>query len=888
MEDTTRPALVTTRIDRVELTNEDRYYRPGTGSSTSLSLEARAGRLEISSGLSASQARKERSPVSPRRKRARSNSPIAIRVAEPSLERESVSSRSGRRKARADAAASRLANNYIPERDQLVRRRSVSPRNFSQPNDNDRLFRRGHDEDLMQVDHFDQRPGRLLGKQEDDNREYRGRSRDRDYPQAYDRRPDSREPPYRTYQSSQRSRSPPPRTDTRYADRGREPEPREQEQERWDRDAQQNRRHADPAPPSRYREISPRPVPELSSRSGRDREVHSSRYERRDLSPPHLANETAFTKQEAAVQPRQQNRDRPSGMDSYRPRYEEDIHQTAVRDQSPPRSYGRDVDRGRQDAPSKDNRYRPEPLQIPIPEASREEIPSPPQQLAPAPPRRGAPLPPQHASFRQRAISQQSASSTRNLPAKELSPQGANKHLSPSSPVQSFGSRALPTLGSSSETRIADRHGHSLNDRHYSPERPHGQEIENGRQTAGLGSSRAANAPRIEEPSRSGPDRRALPPTGPATERREGHPRPLPERTSSKRRRGGKLTGTNDIRIANRRTGFNLAVATPQLAPQHLGSGNQSTPPVFNTRVPTGPREQAPSKSSYERPLDQPSVDHAPRGGRPNRAERNRSRVEPESKLQDDRGRVRDRPLHPMTAPSLSVNGLSSRDATAPPLSREDSVFSSTLDESSARQSADEKELQPPRSSLNGYDSALGSINRTSPQQLRPMPTTPPEPERQSTLEYPLSPSLQRRLSMSGDPLPPRLRKAIPSPEPKKTRPEDLSAPPEDRSSFLERVERPASLRRSESLLDRMNSDDPSRRGMDNSATSPSQSLRERMVPTKRDHDEMRAESRYTGADRPYDADDGHEMKRSRKRSGKPRRIPHTVGGGGGGRRYGP
>lgn len=214
-----------------------------------------------------------------------------------------------------------------------------------------------------------------------------------------------------------------------------------------------------------------------------------------------------------------------------------------------------------------------------------------------------------------------------------------------------------------------------------------------------------------------------------------------------------------------------------------------------------------------------------------------------------------------------------------PPISREDSVLSSTMDESSARHSIDGRESRPPSSDLDRQHSDLGLSSFRNLSTVQPQP----QPEHRGS-EYPVSPSLQRRLSMGNAPLPPRLRKPLISPErvPSQTQTAPPLPQPENRVSIAERMEPQPSLKRgtSGSLLDRMSSDhDRMGRQPPEPVVSSNSSLKDRIVPAKRDLEEMR-EVGYGGSDRPR-YDDGHETKRIRKRGGRGRRGPPPGVGGG-------
>ena len=92
-----------------------------------------------------------------------------------------------------------------------------------------------------------------------------------------------------------------------------------------------------------------------------------------------------------------------------------------------------------------------------------------------------------------------------------------------------------------------------------------------------------------------------------------------------------------------------------------------------------------------------------------------------------------------------------------------------------------------------------------------------------------------------------------------------------------ERPERPQVLRRGASLLDRLSGGKP--RSHDSAAQQ--QSLRDRLIPSKRDYEDMTDEGmQHQHHDVSFDGEDGNELKRARRKNGRARTR--------GGRRGGP
>ena len=177
IEDGRRP-----RTPDLNLTYEDRHYRPGGDSFPTSNTVRAVERLEISPKTG----RYARSP-SPHRRRAKTISPdsrgteLRARAKDPSHDQ-----RSGREKSAYTNPAPKL-DSYRPE---YERRWSPPPRPRS-PTEyamrldrepKERTSRRPPDQGSMSVDLPDYKAGRPPGRKEESNREQRGRSRDRNPP----------------------------------------------------------------------------------------------------------------------------------------------------------------------------------------------------------------------------------------------------------------------------------------------------------------------------------------------------------------------------------------------------------------------------------------------------------------------------------------------------------------------------------------------------------------------------------------------------------------------------------------------------------------------------------------------------------------------------------
>jgi hypothetical protein len=133
-----------------------------------------------------------------------------------------------------------------------------------------------------------------------------------------------------------------------------------------------------------------------------------------------------------------------------------------------------------------------------------------------------------------------------------------------------------------------------------------------------------------------------------------------------------------------------------------------------------------------------------------------------------------------------------------------------------------------------------------------------------------------RHLS-AGDDLPSRQSGGTgPDPDPRFSSSGDLKISALDRSDFISRVE-PPPLRRGGSLLDRLSMDNKDR-GLPTDSLA-STSLRDRLVLSKRDRDEMMYSEASSGRgleERPQGLE-GSEPKRAKKRGGKRRSAGRRV-----------
>lgn len=92
--------------------------------------------------------------------------------------------------------------------------------------------------------------------------------------------------------------------------------------------------------------------------------------------------------------------------------------------------------------------------------------------------------------------------------------------------------------------------------------------------------------------------------------------------------------------------------------------------------------------------------------------------------------------------------------------------------------------------------------------------------------------------------------------------------------SFMERLENPGKSRRNSTtipLLERLSSVQDSARVSPDSSDAPTPSLRDRLVPSKRDRDDMAVDAGEPGG-QVYDGEDGNDTKRMKRRATKAKR----------------
>ena len=229
---------------------------------------------------------------------------------------------------------------------------------------------------------------------------------------------------------------------------------------------------------------------------------------------------------------------------------------------------------------------------------------------------------------------------------------------------------------------------------------------------------------------------------------------------------------------------------------------------------------------------------------------------------------------HPLTLIEQHSNGSSHRPSSPPPLSRElsGSMLSTVPERLSTYPSSDgrsevsfrpSQNADPPARSRGPYrdePKTRWDSHRVTRQLLySPVHLSPNEADDPHS----------RHSSGDDDPLSPRLRKAGDidarfSPSGKSIL---------DRSDFISRVE-PPPLRRGGSLLDRLSLDNKDRGLPPDSLPILGASLRDRLVPSKRDRDEMMNSEAISGRGFEEKLPDleGSDSKRARKRGGGKRR----------------
>lgn len=231
-------------------------------------------------------------------------------------------------------------------------------------------------------------------------------------------------------------------------------------------------------------------------------------------------------------------------------------------------------------------------------------------------------------------------------------------------------------------------------------------------------------------------------------------------------------------------------------------------------------------------------------------------------KRKGDEGRGRKPNPHPLAVAKEYSNGSTYRPSTPALLSRDSSgsLPSNLPDKLSAYPSEvgiySSQNVDPSAKSRGSYRHKDESTGREPHKVLRQLSYSPKQPpdEADGSLLSPGGDSLRRRKSGGAGPnVDARLG--------------DSSI---DRSDFISRVEAPP-LRRGGSLLDRLSIAD---KDCDLSADSllvSSTSLRDRLVPSKRDRDEMMNNEGSSGRGEISQDFEGNESKRAKKRGGKRR-----------------
>ncbi|CAA7270259.1 unnamed protein product [Cyclocybe aegerita] len=384
----------------------------------------------------------------------------------------------------------------------------------------------------------------------------------------------------------------------------------------------------------------------------------------------------------------------------------------------------------------------------------------------------------------------------------------------------------------------------------------------------------------------------------------------------------------------------------PPFPPQMFNPA--ARPPASTLINPAKARDLPPGKEVYERPPHMPPLEPSQRFSQPNEVSSQSSpplsekSQAPPPMPNAETGRRRESRFSPPVErksrfnPPIPIetrprgdgrvdeqNHPNERKAAPPPISRDPSLVSS-IDRGSARHASDDTQSVESRDGRydrpSKSDATLPPGNPPSQppfkqNEIQPLSGShqerpPPSGERfgqrntrwgpgdGSSAQSPeqafppppanvsLSPALSRRLSASTD-RPPRHRKYFDAPD---ARPPVGVSPEFSSNSYGRETEdshRASNARdkppnkRGQSLLDRLSfaDDDPLA-----PPEVPTQSLRDRLVPSKRDRDDMLNDN-GDFRDASYDGDEGIESKRARRRSGKPRRGSH--GAGGGGRRFG-
>jgi hypothetical protein len=230
---------------------------------------------------------------------------------------------------------------------------------------------------------------------------------------------------------------------------------------------------------------------------------------------------------------------------------------------------------------------------------------------------------------------------------------------------------------------------------------------------------------------------------------------------------------------------------------------------------------------------------------------------------------------HPLALTEKYFNGLGHRPSSPPPLSRDlsGSMLSSVPERLSTYPSSDGRSdvgFRPgqttdlPARTRGSYrDEPI--LRRDSHRVMRQLSSSPVHRSPDEAHSH--------HSSAGDDPFPPRLRKSG-GPGPDTDARFSSSGNPMDRSDFISRVE-PPPLRRGGSLLDRLSLDNKDRSFPPASIPVLGASLRDRLVPSKRDRDEMMMNSDAIsgrGFEEKIQDLEGNDAKRARKRGGGKRR----------------
>ncbi|PPR00293.1 hypothetical protein CVT24_005034 [Panaeolus cyanescens] len=334
--------------------------------------------------------------------------------------------------------------------------------------------------------------------------------------------------------------------------------------------------------------------------------------------------------------------------------------------------------------------------------------------------------------------------------------------------------------------------------------------------------------------------------------------------------------------------GARTAMSNTNLPPPPVAmTSHLPVPPAFMNARPPASALLNPSKAP--RP---PNVDHYEPDDNRTSTSRNEERTQrvqsPPRRSDEPRAPRRsrfDQPIQPVRqAPSQSPVDLQDRNqrATPPPMSREPSM--SMKSKSSSERLSDAIEKMVPHESTVETQAPDGVSLADRFPDGRSRPTGRGDGRRPSRFGEPINPQ-PNSAPVKNLNLPPRPQASpeLPLQRSVNERPEETRAHDRDTRMVDSVHEKPPHLDSRDtngpppkvSLLERLSSVED---------VQEPQSLRDRIVPSKRDRDEMTSQDRHDGRNGLHDADDGVDAKRPRRRGGgKPRRS--NAAGGGGGRR---